>query len=156
STKLPNYILPIYPPLAMLTAYHLDGWRRGELQLPRWAIHVSLACLVLMGLALAVGFLALGGVVGLPVRKARPLPALSGWAILGIVPILGAVAAWACWRLQRPTAVLVSIAAAAILLAVSVATWAGVVLDEYKAPQDLARIVAEHQSEREIRIATYA
>lgn len=156
STKLPNYILPIYPPLAMLIAYHLDRWRRGELKLPPWAIHVSLACLVLMGVALAVGFLAVGGVIGLPVRKARPLPALSGWALLGIVPILGAIGAWVCWRLRRPTAVLASLATAAILLAVSVATWAGTILDPYKAPWHLARLVAEHQTEREIRLATYA
>src|SRR5207247_1540204 len=28
-TKLPNYILPVYPPIALLIAKYLDGWRRG-------------------------------------------------------------------------------------------------------------------------------
>ena len=28
-TKLPNYILPVYPPMALLTARFLDRWRRG-------------------------------------------------------------------------------------------------------------------------------
>src|SRR5262249_43598164 len=29
ATKLPNYILPLYPPAALLTARFLDCWRRG-------------------------------------------------------------------------------------------------------------------------------
>src|SRR5262249_9037584 len=28
-TKLPNYVLPLYPPVALLTARFLERWRRG-------------------------------------------------------------------------------------------------------------------------------
>src|SRR5207245_11270297 len=33
-TKLPNYILPVYPPLAILTARFLQRWRIGTIQPP--------------------------------------------------------------------------------------------------------------------------
>jgi 4-amino-4-deoxy-L-arabinose transferase-like glycosyltransferase len=70
-TKLPNYILPLYPPTALLTAWFLDQWRRGELQPPGWALKTSLACLALMGLGTVGGFLVAGGVIDLPSLKGR-------------------------------------------------------------------------------------
>src|SRR5207247_10965 len=62
-TKLPNYVLPLYPPLALLTAHFLDRWRKGEVTVPGWVLHGSLACLVLTGVLTAAG-MAIGGTPG--------------------------------------------------------------------------------------------
>ena len=52
-TKLPNYILPAYPAVALLTASFLDDWRRGRLTLPAWVMPTSLVCLALRASASA-------------------------------------------------------------------------------------------------------
>src|SRR5262249_41297730 len=48
-TKLPNYVLPLYPAVALLTGRFLDQWRRGEAAAPGWLVGGSLACLGLIG-----------------------------------------------------------------------------------------------------------
>ncbi len=68
-TKLPNYILPLYPAAALLTARFLDQWRRGEIRPPVWVIGLSLVCLALIGTAIVAGTMAASGI--LPVRGLR-------------------------------------------------------------------------------------
>ncbi len=62
-TKLPNYILPLYPPVALLTAHFLDGWRQGTLRPPAWALQVSVACLALIGVGTIVALALASGLV---------------------------------------------------------------------------------------------
>ncbi|HZT81490.1 MAG TPA: glycosyltransferase family 39 protein, partial [Gemmataceae bacterium] len=62
-TKLPNYILPLFPPVALLTADLLDRWRRGEVRLPGWVTGLSLTCLALIGVGVGGGLLVAGGAV---------------------------------------------------------------------------------------------
>src|SRR5262249_38158601 len=101
ATKLPNYVLPVYPPLAVLTARFLDRWRRGMIAPPGWVMHASLVCLVLIGVSVALGLMLASGAIEAPFR--RKLPGLETWAAVGIVPVLGAAAAWWCLRRQRRT-----------------------------------------------------
>src|SRR5262249_5969564 len=49
-TKLPNYILPVYPAVALLTAGALDRWRQNRLVLPTALVAASLICLMLIGI----------------------------------------------------------------------------------------------------------
>ena len=85
ATKLPNYIFPIYPALAVLTARVLMQWRDGSLAIPRWLVSASVAAVAIVGIAFAAGLL----------YADRQFPGLAPWAALGAVPVLGAVAmAW--------------------------------------------------------------
>src|SRR5262249_16021263 len=56
-TKLPNYILPVYAPLALLIARFLNRWRIGTLTPPTWVVTTSFVCLFLVGLAATLGLL---------------------------------------------------------------------------------------------------
>src|SRR5262249_14851094 len=62
-TKLPNYILPAYPAVALLTARTIDRWRRGVERVPGWLTSVSLASLALIGVGAAAGLLVAAGVL---------------------------------------------------------------------------------------------
>src|SRR5262249_29510679 len=76
ATKLPNYVLPLYPAAALLTARTLERWRAGEHALAGWVMPVSLACLALSGAGVAAGLLLAGGAVpGLPAGGGFPRPA---------------------------------------------------------------------------------
>jgi 4-amino-4-deoxy-L-arabinose transferase-like glycosyltransferase len=154
-TKLPNYILPLYPAAAILTARFLDGWRRGTVRPPAWVSACSLACLAVVGVGVAVGFGIAGGVVRVPRLPFLPVPGLEVGAVLGAVPVLGAVAAgWSLWRQRRGLA-LASVAAAGCMLVGALAAWASGTLEERKAPRLLARAIRADQPEPEIRIGCH-
>lgn len=155
STKLPNYILPIYSPVVLLVAHFLDDWRRGLVHLPGWALQLSLVCLLLVGAGTAGGFFLAGGAVHLSLLRGRSFPELDSWALLGIVPILGAGAAWWCNRRRQRLGVLVSVSAAAILFVVPIASRGTVALDSYKAPRSLVEALQAQRREREIRVGCF-
>ena len=76
-TKLPNYILPLFPALAILTARCLDRSRTGVTVPPRWMAQLCLFSFGFVGLALAAGLLIAGGTLASP-RHARPILARPG------------------------------------------------------------------------------
>jgi len=108
ATKLPNYILPAYPAAALLVAaVAVDATRRaaaGGWPHPRW--------LATGTLALAFGGIATAATIVVATRfgMAGAEPA----ALVGLVPL---VAALACWRLAaaRPEAAVACFTAAALV-----------------------------------------
>src|SRR5207245_3411656 len=106
-TKLPNYILPVYAPLAILTARFFERWRAGAIQPAAWALHVSIACLALIGFGTAVALLVAGGVIRLPTAHGVQLAGLASLAVLGALPVGGAAAAWFCLRRRQPSGLVV-------------------------------------------------
>ncbi len=77
-TKLPNYILPCYPPLALLTAWLLVRWQEESLELPEWALKWSPRSLLAAGFAL---------LIGLPVASWILLPGYLLLGVIGLIPI---------------------------------------------------------------------
>jgi 4-amino-4-deoxy-L-arabinose transferase-like glycosyltransferase len=160
-TKLPNYILPIYPAVALLMGQFLDCWRRGEVAVPAWVMRVGFVCLGLMGLATATALLAAGGVFasGLPDwAHGRHWPGVQGWAALGLVPLAGAAAAWWCLGRGRRLGVVVSLTAAGVSFLGVLAAWGASALEGHKAPKPLAQAAAQFDgdlSAREVRVASY-
>lgn len=156
-TKLPNYILPIYPPLAILTGWFLQRWWQGAVQPPTWTVAVSLACFALVGLGTAAGLLIASGRVELAVLRGRYLPGLEQWAILGIWPVLGAAVAWRCAARQRVGGLVASLVATGLLFTGSVAALGSGALEAHKAPRALMAVVHDQLPEEapEVRVGCY-
>ncbi len=155
ATKLPNYILPVYPPLALLTARFLDRWRCRTITVPDWLLRACLVCLGMIGLATAVGLALAGGLIDAPFLRGRKLPGLDDWAVLGVVPIVGAAAAWWCVRRQQRSQLIAALSLTAILFIGTLAAWGAVAVDRYKAAKVLAGALRAHQTEAEVRIGCY-
>jgi 4-amino-4-deoxy-L-arabinose transferase-like glycosyltransferase len=155
STKLPNYVLPLYPPLALLIAHFFDRWLRGEFQPAAWIIHISLACLAFVGLGLGLGLLAVGGVVPLHLLRSHYFPGLERGAALGLLLVLAAGGAWWLFRRHRHGQMVALIGEAAVVVVGCLAAWTGSALNDYKAPRELAAKIHAHQTEREIRIGCH-
>jgi 4-amino-4-deoxy-L-arabinose transferase-like glycosyltransferase len=155
STKLPNYILPLYPAVAVLTGRFLDSWRRGELRLPGWIERTSLVCLALLGVGVTVGLLVAAGVLPLGIPPHRWVSGLQVCAILGLV--WTAAAAAAAWRLAHgcrgQVVAIVAVVAAGVVAAG--AAWGAVVVDRSKAPRALAAALPGDQLQRDIRIGAF-
>ena len=156
TTKLPNYILPLYPAAALLTGRFLDQWRRGEAKPPAWLIGAGLACLALIGVGAALGLLAAGGMASVPGLRLHPFPGLEWYAGLGVPLLLGAaVAAWLL-RWSNRTGALVAVVASSLLFTASMAGWGAGAVEAWKAPKALARALPPDQTRRDVRVATFA
>jgi 4-amino-4-deoxy-L-arabinose transferase-like glycosyltransferase len=154
-TKLPNYILPLYPAAAVLTARVLDRYGSGEVPLAPWVLRSGLVGLGLTGVGFAVGMLVVGGILPLGILRGRSLPGVEMLAVAGVVPAAGAALGWGClWR-ERRADLLAVFAATAVLFTAAVAAWGPGLVDRSKAPRELVRFLPADQTYREVRIATY-
>ncbi len=156
-TKLPNYILPLYPAIALLTARFLDQWRRFEIRPSAWLIGASLACLALIGVALIVGTTAASGALTLPGLRTRQMPGMETYAILAAPLLLGsAVAAWLLFSGSSRTGAIVAVTAASLIFTAATAGWGAGAVEAWKAPRALAQTLPSDQTRRDSRVATYA
>jgi 4-amino-4-deoxy-L-arabinose transferase-like glycosyltransferase len=85
STKLPSYVLPAYPALALITARYVTEWLREPATTSRSLTRWGFASLPAVGLVF---------VVGAPLATMRWLPGqwYLGWA--GLIPLVGGIWAW--------------------------------------------------------------
>jgi 4-amino-4-deoxy-L-arabinose transferase-like glycosyltransferase len=154
-TKLPNYILPAYPAVALLTARAIDSWRRGVETVPGWLTSVSLASLALIGVGVGVGLLVAAGSLpaGLPAR--HQLPALAPLAPLGALPVAGALLGW--WYLHKGLRdrMLGTVFGCGVIFSSVLAAFGPVAVDRYKAPRALAAALPTDQTFREVRIGAF-
>jgi 4-amino-4-deoxy-L-arabinose transferase-like glycosyltransferase len=154
-TKLPNYVLPLYPAMAVLTARFLDHWRRGLVVPPAWLLCLGVGGLCVVGAVVTVGLLIAGGRVPLPALKGPRLAGLDTWAPLGLVPVAGGVAALAFLLRGRRRRVVAALTLTALAFTGSLAAFGGVALDGFKAPRPLVRALPADQTSREVRVACY-
>jgi 4-amino-4-deoxy-L-arabinose transferase-like glycosyltransferase len=153
ATKLPNYVLPLYPAIAVLTGRFLASWRRAEFRLPRWVMPTAVAALAFVGVVTIVGFLVVGGTIRLPFGKMRLLTGLEDWAFLGLIPMTAAVVAGFALRRDRRDRFLVTCATAAVFFVASIAAFPSMCLDAHKGPKALVEQAQANQPGREIRLA---
>lgn len=83
STKLPSYVLPCYPALALLTGKLIDEWVRSPSQVPKLWFRMALYTPALVGAVL---------VVALPIMASYILPGEQWLGALGVSLILGTIA----------------------------------------------------------------
>ncbi len=153
ATKLPNYLLPVYPALAILTARFLTRWRSGELALPRWLMPAGVAAVALTAVVAAGGMLVTGDAVKLLPRGARVFPGLAPWAALGLVPLAAAVVMGLALRAGDRTRFVRTGAVGAVAFTGLMAAFPPLAVDPYKAPKELVRASGVDDPTRDLRLA---
>jgi 4-amino-4-deoxy-L-arabinose transferase-like glycosyltransferase len=83
-TKLPSYITPAYPAMALLTACFLHHWTRGRSLAARFWPRLGFASLCVAGVAIAIAVW---------VAAAEHLPGDQWLASIGLLPCFGGIAA---------------------------------------------------------------
>ncbi len=154
-TKLPNYILPAYPAVALLMASFLDDWRRGRVTLPAWVMPTSLTCLALIGVGVSMGLLIAGGTVPVSSLHGRSFPGLERGAWLGGVFLAGAVAAGWCLRRGRRGGLIGCVTATGLVFTAGIALWGADAVDRFKAPRALVQSLPEDHNRRELRVGAF-
>jgi 4-amino-4-deoxy-L-arabinose transferase-like glycosyltransferase len=155
ATKLPNYILPVFPAFALLIARFLDRWRAGTLQLPVWLQLTSLVILALAGVTTIVGLLIVGGTIPVGFLHGRSWPGMERWSAMGLVPLVAAaLAAW-CLHRQRRTGFVAVVVLSALGFLAPLAAGCSLALDHFRAPRPLVEQTGALQRESEVRVGCY-
>ena len=108
STKLPSYVTPCYPALAILAGRYVAGWCSSATFSTGW-LRVGFAHLIVIGALLAVA---------LPLASHRFLPGLEWLAVIGLVPLIGGIACWGFAVRDQHRSATAALAGTAILFAV--------------------------------------
>ncbi len=155
ATKLPNYVLPVVVPCGLLVARFLQRWRTGQVQAPGWLGLTCVGSLACIGLGLAAGLAAVGGVGELGMMRGRFLPGLEKWAPLGVVPLAAAGACWYFARQRQFSRLITAVAVTAVLFLAPLAAFASVLFNHYKAPQGLVAQADALRLDEDIRIGCW-
>ena len=145
STKLPHYVLPAYPALAILTGCFLQAWIERAEAAARHVMPIA------TGIFLGVGVAMLAV---LPWVTTRYAPGEQIVALLGLVPAVGGGLSW--WFLargQRRSYVTVFAAASVLFIAIFFG-WAAVRIDRHQHSRPLLEEV-RRDSPGEPQIAGY-
>jgi 4-amino-4-deoxy-L-arabinose transferase-like glycosyltransferase len=153
ATKLPNYLLPAYPALAVLSARFLMRWRAGEVSVPKWVMTVGVASVAFTGIAFAVGLVFVSGTTGLVPETARTFPGAERVAVLGLVPLACAVALWRALRANDRARFVRAQAVGAVAFTALLAAFGSGPFDARKAAKELVLASGVSSPERDIRVA---
>ncbi len=161
-TKLPNYTLPCYPPLALLVAGFVSRWLSeptASLQFwSRWAFG-SLA-------AVGVGFLVLVPLASLIQMDGAPLlvkaelhPTIANelWplALVGLPALIGGVLCWRFAERSQPVLMLRTFAVTAVVFCLGILGGAAAYLDQYQSSESLADACQSRTTSGSVRVASY-
>ncbi len=133
-TKLPSYITPCYPALALLTASFLVDWVKQEAVISKGWYYIGLSGFITGGVMTAVG---LGVAVYLYLPQQVLLPAI------GVIPIIGGVIA--IWQLtnNQKARVLWTSACTSLLFCFAMFGFGTVAVDSHQQHQQVFSQVAE-------------
>lgn len=152
ATKLPNYVLPAYPALALLTARFLVRWSTGNVTLSdRWP-KGALIGVVLIGILLSGGLLVVSGALPIPALASRTMPDLLPLAVIGVLPIAAGVWLWRNLLGGKYERIVWGTTCLAVSVVSSLGAFGPVLVDRHKAPRALAAEIAGHRLERDIQV----
>jgi 4-amino-4-deoxy-L-arabinose transferase-like glycosyltransferase len=107
-TKLPSYVTPAYPAIALMIAAWLDGWISEPQKVNRWFLRQSVASLVVVGVAM---------VALLPVVAHYLLPGEAMTGIVGLTLVIGGIPSLS-WAVRRPRRAAATLAATSLAFTV--------------------------------------
>ena len=136
-TKLPNYVLPAYPALALLTGAFVQHWRAEPRAVHQRLVRWSIATLALSGGAILIGL----GLAGMLVLERE-----GGLGFLGLVPLVGAMVAWWSWQKEQVARTVKAVAAMSVVFAVVTFGLVSVRVSRYHSSADFIATTRAGQS----------
>ncbi len=136
-TKLPSYITPCYPGLALLAGSYVDRWSRDAAAIARWWLPLAFGTLALVG----VGF-----AVAIPLVAKRYLPGEEWLGLLGLTPLAGGVACMGLAAIRNYRAAALTFAASALAFSTMLFAIGAQRADDHQTSHVLLRAAFENTS----------
>ena len=146
---------PPWAPATLLIARFLQRWRTDAIQVPGWLVNTSVVGLLLIGVLFSAGLTIAGGVGEFAFLRGRFFPGLEWWAIVGVVPIVAAVACWWFARTRQHGRFITALAICAILLLGPMAAFGSAMFNRFKAPRALVEQTDTMRQDEDIRIGCW-
>jgi 4-amino-4-deoxy-L-arabinose transferase-like glycosyltransferase len=151
-TKLPNYLLPAYPALAILVARFLCRWAAGEARPARGWIVWSLLCLALVGAVSGGGIALAAGWLPVSLPRSSEIPELGPLALVSLLPL--AAVGWLMWQRRNPRLAVAGLTTGCVVFVALLAAFGPAALAPHQvAPALAARLNAEEADE--VRLAAW-
>lgn len=145
STKLPSYITPCYPAIALLTGVFVDRFLASEEWQESWWPRISFGSLAIVGLVL---------IIALPFAAARFLPGDEWLGAIGAVPLIGGIAALILLEFRRAPAAIWTLSGTAVAFCTLLFGWGTVVVDGHQESDRLITAIRDNSADPQI--AAYA
>jgi 4-amino-4-deoxy-L-arabinose transferase-like glycosyltransferase len=135
-TKLPSYVVPAYPALALACGCFVDSWLRNPLLVPRFWTRFAWSAVALAGIGLAVA---------LPIVAHVFLN--DDWILgaVGLIPLVAAVVGWRLSEQGRVQGAMITLAALGVTLAIALFGLGAAYVDRYQDSPALAAHIVDHK-----------
>ncbi len=146
-TKLPSYVLPAYPALALICAVFIEDWLTQSVAVPRWLMHCAWGSLILVGAGL---------LVGLVIAAKHYLPGDELIALVGLIPLLGGLACVYWFNRQQSQRVMTALCVMAVSFSVAMLGGVAVRASRHQNSASLIDMARRSSIDGNVELATYA
>jgi 4-amino-4-deoxy-L-arabinose transferase-like glycosyltransferase len=145
-TKLPSYVLPAYPAVAIILGAFAETYVTESKLLDRNWFRSAMVCLALVGVAI---------LVGLPLAAQKLLPTETGLGLIGLIPLCGAAVCLALAERGQRRAAMVSFTLMSVLFSTTLLALAIERVDRHQVSRPMMEIVRASSGEDPARIASF-
>jgi 4-amino-4-deoxy-L-arabinose transferase-like glycosyltransferase len=147
-TKLPSYVLPCYPALALLAGRLLSDWVRSAVEAAERVGSPSTGRRELAGIMLASAGGGLAFCAALPFIAPVVLPGDTGFmAVAGLIPLAGSLISWWMLRAGRPIPGLAVFTGTSLVFAATLFGGVSLHVDRYQNSEPLADLMRDASGE---------
>jgi 4-amino-4-deoxy-L-arabinose transferase-like glycosyltransferase len=144
-TKLPSYVLPAYPALALMSGAFVDRWLKQPACVPRWLMQTAWGSLAVVGI---------GILIALPLAARQFLPGEELISLVGLIPLIGGLVAIGLQTRGTPDRIMAAVSATAVLF--SVALFAGAAMRASRHQNSAAVVEIARGENGRVPLATFA
>jgi 4-amino-4-deoxy-L-arabinose transferase-like glycosyltransferase len=142
-TKLPSYVTPMYPGLALVTSVFVVRWLEQRTQIAAYWPRVSFGSLIAAGGAM---------VIGLGIALHMFTPGAQWLAAIGLIPMVAGIAAWIFHSQENRLAAVRSLGLGAVLLVIGMFGFAAVEVDRHRHDDLLLASIRENHANPEAAV----
>ena len=143
-TKLPHYIMPAYPALALIFGAFVEHWlsRRAEISIP-WQ-RAAWMTLIIVGVGL---------LIGLPIAAMNFAPGEEILGVLGLIPLAGGLLGWRFEEQGRRDVAARMVVGLGATFSIALLAWGAVRIDQHQKSHVVAGWVQDLATEKHPRLA---
>jgi 4-amino-4-deoxy-L-arabinose transferase-like glycosyltransferase len=138
-TKLPHYLLPAYPALALLTACWIDRWLAEPASVGRHWLRNAWISTIVVGVAITIA---------VPIVAAYVLPGEGFLGLVGLILVFGGTACWRATAANQHRRAAISFAAMSVVFLTAIFGFAALPVDRHQNAKPMIAAIRADWEER--------